>query len=160
MGKRSVKENKNMYQIGREEAGYTRAQASEEMGFVSAERIEKIESEKSAPHPEEVLAMARCYKDVTLCNRYCSRECPIGQEYIPEIELKDLTQITLETLSNLNSLEKEKDRFIEIAADSRVDSEEYEDFIGIKEKLEKISIAANSLSLWMEQEIQKGTFKK
>ena len=54
MGKKSTKENKNIYQTSREEAGLTREKASELMEFVSADRIEKIESEKSAPHPEEI----------------------------------------------------------------------------------------------------------
>ncbi|MBP5413983.1 MAG: helix-turn-helix transcriptional regulator, partial [Lachnospiraceae bacterium] len=40
----------------------SREKASEAMGFVSPERIEKIESEKSLPHPDEVLAMSKCYK--------------------------------------------------------------------------------------------------
>ena len=51
MGKKSTKENKNIYQTSREDAGLTREKASELMEFVSADRIEKIESEKSAPAP-------------------------------------------------------------------------------------------------------------
>ncbi len=62
MGKKSVKENKNTYQNSREEAGLTRKQASELMEFISADRIEKIENERTEPHPEEILAMSRCYK--------------------------------------------------------------------------------------------------
>ena len=73
MGKKSTKENKNIYQTSREEAGLTREKASELMEFVSADRIEKIESEKSAPHPEEILAMADAYKKPVLCNYYCSK---------------------------------------------------------------------------------------
>ena len=47
MGKKSTKENKNMYFQCREAAGLTRAQASELLGFISESRIEKIESEKT-----------------------------------------------------------------------------------------------------------------
>ena len=73
MGKKSTKENKNIYQQSREEAGLTREKASELMEFVSADRIEKIESEKSAPHPEEVLAMADAYKKPAVrISRLCS----------------------------------------------------------------------------------------
>ena len=68
MGKKSVKENKNAYQNSREEAGFTRQQASELMEFISADRIEKIENERTEPHPEEILAMSKCYKDASLCN--------------------------------------------------------------------------------------------
>ena len=62
MGRKSTKENKNIYQITREEADLTREEASELMDFISSDRIEKIESEKSASHPEEILAMADAYK--------------------------------------------------------------------------------------------------
>ena len=58
MGKKSVKQNKNIYQISREEAELTRDKASELMEFVSSDRIEKIESEKTVPHPDEIMAMA------------------------------------------------------------------------------------------------------
>ena len=156
MGKKSVKENKNTYQLSRENAGLTRQQAAEQMEFVSADRIEKIESERSEPHPEEILAMSRCYKDAALCNYYCSNKCPIGKEYVPQVELKDLTQITLEVLSTLNSLEKEKDRFIEIAADSKITEDEMPDFLTIKKKLEQISLTADSLRLWIDHSIATG----
>ena len=58
MGRVSTKENKTPYQLFREELGLSRERASELIGWVSAERIEKIESEKSLPHPDEVLAMS------------------------------------------------------------------------------------------------------
>ena len=72
MGKKSVKENKNAYQLARESCNYTRDQASELMDTVSSDRIEKIENERSFPHPEEILEMSKCYKEPTLCNYYCT----------------------------------------------------------------------------------------
>ena len=42
MGKKSIKENKNVYQLAREAMDYTRDKAAEEMGYVSSDRIEKI----------------------------------------------------------------------------------------------------------------------
>ena len=87
MGKKSVKEDKNIYQIAREEAGLTRAAASELMDFVPESRIEKIESERALPRPEDVLAMSKAYKKPGLCNYYCSKACPIGQEFVPAVEL-------------------------------------------------------------------------
>ena len=73
MGRKSVKECKNEYQLAREAAGLTRAEAADLMGYVSESRIEKIESEKSAPHPDEIVAMADAYKKPGLCNYYCSK---------------------------------------------------------------------------------------
>ncbi len=112
MGRRSIKENKNIYQQCREEQGLTREAAAELLEFVSADRIEKIEGEKVLARPEEVLRMAQVYKRPELSNYYCSHECPIGRVYVPEVELKDLSQITLEMLATLNALDKEKNRFI------------------------------------------------
>ena len=43
MGKKSVKEDKNMYFKAREDAGFTRAEASERTS-ISESRIEKIEN--------------------------------------------------------------------------------------------------------------------
>ena len=83
MGRKSTKENKNIYQTSRENAGFTRDSAAEQLEFISSDRIEKIENEKTAPHPDEILAMADCYKNPSLCNYYCSHECPIGKAYVP-----------------------------------------------------------------------------
>ncbi|MBQ8184669.1 MAG: helix-turn-helix domain-containing protein [Lachnospiraceae bacterium] len=156
MGRKSTKENKNIYQTSREEAGLTRERASALLTFISADRIEKIESEKSLPHPEEILAMADCYKNPSLCNYYCSHECPIGQEYVPEVILKDLSQITLETLASLNALEKEKNRLIEITVDGVISADEKEDFKRIQAQLAQISMAVDSLQLWVQQAVMDG----
>ncbi|MCR5277863.1 MAG: helix-turn-helix transcriptional regulator [Lachnospiraceae bacterium] len=159
MGKRSVRENKNIYQLSREELGLTRDKAAEQMLYVSPERIEKIESEKSLPHPDEILAMAKCYQRPQLCNYYCSHECPIGQKYVPEVEFKDLSQITLETLASLNSLERAKNRFIEITVDNEVSEDEVEDFLKIQEEMNKIDATVQSLKLWIDHTVATGKIR-
>lgn len=63
MGRLSIKKNKTQYQIFREELGLSREKASELLGWISADRIEKIENEKSLPHPDEVLEMSVAYKN-------------------------------------------------------------------------------------------------
>ena len=160
MGRKSTKENKNIYQISRENVNLTRDAAAEQLEFVSSDRIEKIENEKSYPHPDEILAMADCYKNPSLCNYYCSHECPIGQEYVPEVTAKDLSVITLEMLSTLNTLSKERDRMIDIAADGKVSEDEITDFLRIKEYLESMSITIESLKLWVENTIASGEIDK
>ncbi len=152
MGRKSVKTNKNAYQLSREAAGLTRERAGELMDFVSDDRIEKIESERSLPHPEEVLAMSQCYRDARLCNYYCSHECPIGQVYVPEIELKSLSQITLETVNAINSLDRRKDRLIEIAVDGRINPDEQADFDDIRRELDNISQAVQTLRMWIDHQ--------
>ena len=120
MGKKSTKENKNIYQLNRERLELTREKASELLESVTSDRIEKIENGKSLPHPDEVLAMAKCYQNPLLCNYFCSEECPIGRQYVPKVESKMLSQIVLEMLASLNSIDKKKNRLIEITADGEV----------------------------------------
>ena len=160
MGKKSIKENKNIYQLCREELDLTRDKASEMMQFISSDRIEKIENEKSLPHPDEILLMAECYKKPNLCNYYCSHECPIGHENVPELKLKDLSQIVLEMLASLNSMDKEKNRLIEITANGEITEDEYRDFASIQKELNKISLSVNSLKLWLDQMVADGKIDK
>jgi len=105
MGKKSTKENKNIYFQSREEAGFTRAQASEEMEYITESRIEKIESGVTQVQPADVVAMAKAYKKPELCNYYCVNECEIGQKMVPEIRISSLSEIVLGLLSSLNALE-------------------------------------------------------
>ena len=156
MGRKSTRENKNIYQISRESANLTRESAAERLEFISSDRIEKIESEKSYPHPDEILAMADCYKNPSLCNYYCSHECSIGQEYVPVVAAKDLSMVTLEMLSTLNTLSKEKDLMIDIAADGKVTEDEISDFKRIKENLDNMLLTIESLKLWVENAIASG----
>lgn len=160
MGRKSTKENKNIYQISREENDLTREAAAEALGFISSDRIEKIESDKSLPHPDEILAMADCYKNPSLCNYYCSHECPIGQEYVPEVKFKDLSQITLEMLASLNALERDKNRLIEITVDGSITPDEMKDFQSIQEQLNQISLAIDSLQLWVQKAIADGKIER
>lgn len=160
MGRKSTKENKNIYQTSREDMNYSRETAAEKMGFISSDRIEKIEHEKTLPHPEEVLAMADCYKNPLLCNYFCSHECPIGIEYVPEIQAKELSQITLEMLATLNKLTHQKERFIEITVDGELTEDELPDFMKIKDELGKMALIIDSLNLWLDQTIMSGKIDK
>lgn len=156
MARRSTRENKNIYQTTRENLALTREEASELLITVSPERIEKIENERTLPYPDEVLVMAEKYRQPSLCNYYCANQCPIGQQYVPEVKIKDLSQIVLEMLASLNSMQKKKDRLIEITVDGEISGDELEDFIYIQEELERISIAVETLQLWSEQMLATG----
>ncbi|MBR4343100.1 MAG: XRE family transcriptional regulator [Lachnospiraceae bacterium] len=156
MGKKSIKENKNIYQICREKCDFTRQRASEGMVFISDDRIEKIESGKSLPHPDEIIAMAECYKAPELCNYFCARECPIGQTHVTELKLQNLSQIILEMIASLNAMNKEKDRLIEITADGEITEDEIKDFNNIKNQLDRISVSIETLKLWVDKTIADG----
>ena len=156
MGKKSSIENKNIYLQSREDANLTRAEASELMEYVSESRIEKIESEKTAAHPEDVVAMAKAYKKPSLCNYYCSHECAIGQEQVPEIKEQSLSEIVLGMLAALNTLNKDKERLIDITADGVISDDELPDFVRIQEQLENMSMTVDAMKLWVNNTIASG----
>lgn len=160
MGKKSVRDNKNIYQIAREEAGLTRSKASEVMGIISESAIEKIEYGQMIPAPDYVLAMARAYGKPELCNNYCANECPIGNVYVPQVKTTELSQIVLHLLASLNSLEKEKDRLIEITVDGKISDSEMQDFARIQKTVNQISMAADAMQLWLEKGMSSGVIDR
>ena len=159
MGRISSKGKKTMYQVCREDLGWSREKASEELG-ISPERLERIENEKLAIYPEEVISMAEAYCNPKLCNYYCSNKCPIGKKYVPEVKSSDLSQIVLEMLASLNSLSKKKDRLIEITYDGIISDDQIDDFVHIQQELERISITVEALQLWSEEMVANGTIDK
>jgi len=156
MARVSAKKNKTPYQTTRESLKLTREAASELLETMTPERIEKIENERVLPHPDEVLLMSDKYKQPMLCNYYCANQCPIGAQYVPEVKVKDLSQIVLETLASLNAMQKKKDRLIEITVDGHISGDELADFVYIQEELERISIAVETLQLWCERMLDTG----
>lgn len=150
----------NIYKQTREKLDLTREEASELLEWISPERIERIENEKSSPNPDEVLQMSEKYKLPRLCNYYCANQCPIGQEYVPEIKVKELSQIVLELLASLNSMQKKKERLIEITSNGEIGDDEIEDFIAIQNELEKISITVEGLQLWSERMLANGVINE
>lgn len=156
MGRSSTRENKTRYQLAREELGLSREKASELLVTIAPERIEKIESERSLPRPDEVLIMAEKYKTPSLCNYFCARQCPIGQQYVPEIRNSELSDIVLKMLASLNAMDRKKERLIEIAADGTISKDEIDDFVRIQKELERISVTVETLQLWVEKMLANG----
>ena len=156
MGRSSTRENKTRYQLAREELGLSREKASELLETIAPERIEKIESERSLPRPDEVLIMAEKYKTPSLCNYFCARQCPIGQQYVPEFRNSELSDIVLKMLASLNAMDRKKERLIEIAADGTISKDEIDDFVRIQKELECISVTVETLQLWVEKMLANG----
>ena len=156
MGRSSTRENKTRYQLAREELGLSREKASELLETIAPERIEKIESERSLPRPDEVLIMSGKYKTPSLCNYFCARQCPIGQQYVPEIRSSELSDIVLKMLASLNAMDRKKERLIEIAADGTISKDEIDDFVRIQKELERISVTVETLQLWVEKMLANG----
>ena len=144
-----------VYKDIRKKHGLTRDEVCDkalDMGIpFQPERLERIENGKYPINPDEVLLLSSLYGEPTLCNHYCSKECPIGEKYVPEIKVKDLAQIVLEMLASLNSMKSSQERLIEITADGKIDDDEIKDFVFIQSELERISVTVEALQLWVEQ---------
>ena len=138
MGKQSTRENKTIYQLCREAAGLTRAEASDKMEAVSDSKMEKFEYETQEPTPYDIIQMADAYKRPDLCNYYCSHKCEIGHRYVPEVEVTDLSNIILETIAGLNEINPLTGRLIQIARAGKISDDE-------------ISLAIDSLNLWVDK---------
>ena len=155
---------KNIYRQARDNMGLTREEAvdlfAENNFSMPYERIERIEKDKFAPTPTEVNAMAKVYKMPELCNYYCTHQCDIGKECVPEIKMKDLSQIVLGMLASLNSMQRKQERLIEITEDGEVSDEELKDFIHIQKELDKISMTVTTLKLWSEQQLAEGNIDR
>ena len=151
MGRQSTRKNKNIYQLAREERGLTREKAGEMMVGVSAARIEKIEYEQQEPTPYDIMQMADCYKKPELTNYYCANKCAIGARYVPEIEVTDLPGIILETIAGLNDIDSLTGRMIQIGRDGKITDDEIKDFALISSRLDAISMAIDSLNLWVDK---------
>ena len=151
MGRNSTRKSKIIYQICREDSGLSREKASELMDGISVSRIEKIEYEMQPPTPYDVVQMADCYKRPDLCNYYCSHRCEIGDRYVPEVEISELSNIILETIASLNDINPLTNRLIQITRDGKITDDEIPDFAYISSKLDEVSLAVNALNLWIEK---------
>ena len=150
--------SKSHYKSLRESLGLSREDVcdlarAEKLGAIATERLERVENGKFPIEPDEVLLLSRLYREPQLCNYYCSHECPIGKEYVPEIPASELEKIVLPMVASLNLMKQKQERLIEIAADGVIDDAELRDFVAIQKELEHISITVESLQLWTEQMI-------
>ena len=61
-------------------------------------------------------------------------------------------------LASLNAMNSKKERLIEIAADGKISNDEIDDFIHIRQELERISLTVETLQLWTERLLAHGQF--
>lgn len=161
MGKASAKVKKSVYQLAREELHLTRADATTRipgnndfpgMDGVTENRLVKLELGDVVIQPEDVVAMAKRYNKPELRNYYCCNECPIGKIDAPEVtNIGGVHEILVNMAVSLKKVNHEKIRLMEILEDSKVDSEETEDYNKISEELERISMTIEALQLWCEK---------
>lgn len=161
MGKASVKRNKNIYQLTREELGLSRAEATERipndpkypgMPGVPEYKLVKIENGTVAVQPADVVAMAERYNKPELRNYYCCHECEIGKIDATEVAFDGgVHEILVSMAVVLKKVNHNKIRLMEILEDGKLSEDEQEDFDRIYEELEQVSMTVEALQLWCEK---------
>ena len=166
MGRVSVKEDKNVYQIAREEMRddngkpWSREKAADEIAeiengkynYLDKHRLLKIEEESVKIQPDDIVALSKVYNKPELRNYYCCHQCEIGKLDAPEVIYKDNVHEILVNMSvSLESVNAKKIRLMEILADGKVDASEIADLNKILEELEKISMTVEAIQLWCEK---------
>ena len=128
-------------------------------GFFNESRPEKIETGKLEIYPEEVVKLAEIYKDKELCSTFCATECPVGiKRGMKVVKEKNLSQIVLEMLATLQSLDEKKVRLIEMTVDGKIDDKEIRDFKIIQDQLKQMEETIHSLQLWIEHYVDKNWY--
>lgn len=117
MGRASTRQNKTPYQLAREELGLSRERAAKLLETIPAERIERIESERSCRGRTRCCAWRSGIRSRRSAMPTAPAPAPSGQEYVPEIKPKELPAIVLEMLATLNTLDRERGCLIDISAD-------------------------------------------
>lgn len=67
------------------------------------------------------------------------------------MKVTDLSNIILETIASLNEINPLTGRLIQIARDGKISDNEMKDFAYISKKLNEISLAIDSLNLWVDK---------
>lgn len=160
MGRKSTKENKNIYQEARELLGWSREKAADEImkienskySYLDKYKLVKLEEESVKIQPEDIAALSKAYNMPELRNDYCCHRCGIGKIDTPEVTYKDnVHEILVNMAVSLESVNAKKTRLMEILADGVVDSDEIKDLNLILEELEKISMTIEAIQLWCEK---------
>ncbi len=154
-----AKENTTLYLAKRKELGWSREYAAEQLG-ISDDKLERIENEKQLPNPQDVLIMSDVYKAPELCNYYCSRDCEIGQLYVPRIPDTELPGIILRLMASIYETRDIEKLLVKITADEAIDDTEVEDLAQAQYTLEQLSIMIEALQLCVERKIDQGEISK
>lgn len=160
MGRKSTKQNKNVYQETRESFGWSRERAAEEIaiiengmyGYIDKNKLVKIEEESIKIQPEDIVALSKVYNKPELRNYYCCNQCDIGAIDAPEVTYNgSIHEILVNMAVSLESVNSKKTRLMEILADGVVGGDEVGDLNKILEQLEKISATIEGIQLWCEK---------
>lgn len=137
-------EIRNIYQIARESAGITQEKAAELLD-ISVESIRAYEGFKRIPPNKVVIRMIEIYDSRYLAYQHIKNASEDLQDYIPNIDIKDLPSAILKLQKEVTDFIKVRDELVDITCDGVIDSEEKPRYDKIMKELDDIVNAIMSL---------------
>lgn len=122
---------------------------------MSRDRLARIEEGAvKVPRPDEVLHMSKAYGAPELCNIYCADYCEIGEKTVTKLNIDEFAKIALEIIYAMQNVEEMSQKFIAVAHDGKVGSDEEDSFKSIIDKLDYVIKGAQSLKLWTKKNLK------
>ena len=143
------RKHRNIYKIGREDAGLTQERASELID-ISVESLRAYENNTRIPPDPVVIRMIEIYDARYLAYQHLKTSAEVGRKYMPDIELKDLPIAILNLQKAVADYLKVGDEVIDIAYDGVIDDEERPRWETILQMMDRISEAILALKFAKE----------
>lgn len=148
-------EYQNIYQKARENTNLTQEKASELLD-ISVESLRAYENDKRIPNNQIVAKMVSIYNNNNLLGyEHVRRTTEAGVMFLPKLEMKSLSSITLKLHKEIKDYLKKEDDFIDIVEDDVIDEDEEEVWNDVMKKLEGIYEAILKLKLSRNTKISK-----
>ncbi|EGT4823254.1 XRE family transcriptional regulator [Clostridioides difficile] len=127
----------NIYQKARENTNLTQEKASELLD-ISVESLRAYENDKRIPPNTVVAKMVSIYSNNLLGYEHVRRTTEAGVMFLPKLEMKSLSSITLKLHKEIKDYLKKEDDFIDIVEDDVIDEDEEEVWNEVMQELEDI----------------------
>ncbi|HBG7929252.1 TPA: helix-turn-helix transcriptional regulator [Clostridioides difficile] len=147
-------EYQNIYQKARENTNLTQEKASELLD-ISVESLRAYENDKRIPNNQIVAKMVSIYNNNLLGYEHVRRTTEAGVMFLPKLEMKSLSSITLKLHKEIKDYLKKEDDFIDIVEDDVIDEDEEEVWNDVMKKLKGIYEAILKLKLSRNTKISK-----
>lgn len=135
---------RNIYQLSREAAGYTQEKAAELIG-ISVESLRSYELDKRIPQDKSVIKMIEIYDARYLAYQHLKTSAEVGQKFMPEVNLTDISTAILKLQKEVNDFLKLKDDLLDITCDGVISEDEKPRWETILKELDDITNAIMSV---------------
>ena len=132
---------RNIYKNARKVAGLTQERWAEAVG-VSPDSIRGYESGAVIPSDETVRIMAEISGLTPLAYWHIVNKSGLAADLLPDVEHLPLPQAVLQLLRAIADFRDDYGRLIDLAADGKITPEEQQDWLGIRNRLDRVVKAA------------------